>query len=344
MKNMNALLALTLTLAACGSGTLLIEEDTWDTEVEDTDIEVEDTDVEDTDVEDTEDTDTEVEDTDCPDRVWYEDADQDGYANQDSRLVGCDRPGAEWVVEQNLKGYWSGETHLYWDCDDTNPNVYPGATEVCDGVDNNCNGFTDEEDPSLDEETLAWFGVDADEDGHWDGIKEPWLACPVDVPEGVVVIEKDFRGNFPKPDCDDEDPDTHPGAKDGLASDDGFNGKDNSCNGRPDNLWLRFIRGGVAELEVSGEFGSHTPGVMSTLEVIPLVGERHTFDFTHTTTEDWVRLVGVDSGDPAIVEEGVIILRSESHGVCYALGAVDAEGIQDEVSGCHPIFATFWWL
>jgi hypothetical protein len=30
------------------------------------------------------------------------------------------------------------------DCDDEDPALYPGAAEVCDGVDNNCNGFPDE--------------------------------------------------------------------------------------------------------------------------------------------------------------------------------------------------------
>ncbi|MGD8629980.1 MAG: MopE-related protein, partial [Gammaproteobacteria bacterium] len=30
------------------------------------------------------------------------------------------------------------------DCDDTDPSVYPGATEICDGVDNNCDTFVDE--------------------------------------------------------------------------------------------------------------------------------------------------------------------------------------------------------
>lgn len=32
------------------------------------------------------------------------------------------------------------------DCDDSRSDVHPGATEACDGVDNDCNGFTDLED------------------------------------------------------------------------------------------------------------------------------------------------------------------------------------------------------
>src|SRR5262249_39057985 len=30
-------------------------------------------------------------------------------------------------------------------CDDTNPAVHPGAPEVCNGIDDNCNGVIDEE-------------------------------------------------------------------------------------------------------------------------------------------------------------------------------------------------------
>jgi hypothetical protein len=50
------------------------------------------------------------------------DADGDGYG------VGEDRSGCRFPQE---------------DCDDTNPNVNPGANEVCDGIDNNCDGNVD---------------------------------------------------------------------------------------------------------------------------------------------------------------------------------------------------------
>ena len=53
----------------------------------------------------------------------------------DTKLVDADGDG--WVSNEN-------ECVPGGDCDDANPDVYPGATEVCDGVDNNCDGIVDE--------------------------------------------------------------------------------------------------------------------------------------------------------------------------------------------------------
>ena len=43
-------------------------------------------------------------------------------------------------VDNDLDGYWGEE-----DCDDADPGVNDGAPELCDGIDNNCNGEIDED-------------------------------------------------------------------------------------------------------------------------------------------------------------------------------------------------------
>jgi hypothetical protein len=67
--------------------------------------------------------------TGCP--VWYKDSDNDGYTDG-TTLVSCTKPYG--YVESATKG----------DCNDTNASIKPGATEVCDGLDNDCDNQTDE--------------------------------------------------------------------------------------------------------------------------------------------------------------------------------------------------------
>ncbi|RLC14211.1 MAG: hypothetical protein DRI57_14820, partial [Deltaproteobacteria bacterium] len=65
---------------------------------------------------------------------WYKDADGDGYGdNSGIASVACEEPADADYVRDNT------------DCDDSEATVYPGATELCDGIDNNCNNATDEE-------------------------------------------------------------------------------------------------------------------------------------------------------------------------------------------------------
>lgn len=62
--------------------------------------------------------------------TYYEDADGDGYGDPASYIQSCSMPF----------GYVSSSS----DCDDQNMNVNPGADEVCNSIDDDCNGLTDE--------------------------------------------------------------------------------------------------------------------------------------------------------------------------------------------------------
>ncbi len=68
----------------------------------------------------------------CP-ITWCFDADDDTYGDPAVTTEACTQPS----------GYVSDCT----DCDDAAPGINPGAPELCDGLDNNCNGQTDEGNP-----------------------------------------------------------------------------------------------------------------------------------------------------------------------------------------------------
>lgn len=81
------------------------------------------------------------------------------------------------------------------DCDDLDSGIFPGATEVCDEVDNDCGGDTDEPTAA---DALLWY-VDSDGDGYGDPER---FAKACDQPAGWVD-----NGD----DCDDEDATVHEG-------------------------------------------------------------------------------------------------------------------------------------
>jgi len=71
--------------------------------------------------------------------TWYADADSDGYGNAAVTLTACTQPSG-YVANHN-------------DCNDANAAVHPGAIEICDGIDNDCNNFTDQADPNVVDNT-----------------------------------------------------------------------------------------------------------------------------------------------------------------------------------------------
>lgn len=103
------------------------------------------------------------------------------------------------------------------DCDDTDPAVNPGATEICDNVDNDCNSLIDDADPDLDLSTGTTWYADTDRDGYGQGTDRPTsttTAC--DQPGGYVADNTD---------CYDNDPGNFPGATEAC------DGIDNDCDG-----------------------------------------------------------------------------------------------------------------
>ncbi|MBK9370373.1 MAG: putative metal-binding motif-containing protein [Deltaproteobacteria bacterium] len=67
-------------------------------------------------------------------QTWYQDADLDGFGDPDFTTLACEAPS----------GYAENDE----DCDDDDFGVNPDAEEVCDSVDNDCDGSTDGADAS----------------------------------------------------------------------------------------------------------------------------------------------------------------------------------------------------
>jgi len=100
----------------------------------------------------------------CVETLWYLDADGDGVGTDDDTLLACEQPDG-----------FAAETG---DCDPENPDIYPGAEEICytlgvpDGADQNCDGIVDEDCPR------AHCG-DVDQDETWDPKYKHYVTCPV---------------------------------------------------------------------------------------------------------------------------------------------------------------------
>ena len=131
-------------------------------------------------------------------RTYYADADDDGHGDRDEEVEACSEPD----------GYAASDD----DCDDLDARAHPGAAELCDGIDNDCDTQIDDADDDVDLATAERWFADADGDGFGDAAVYV-LAC--EPPPGTVYDDND---------CDDADPLQHPGAEERC------NGEDDDCD------------------------------------------------------------------------------------------------------------------
>ncbi|MCB9780568.1 MAG: putative metal-binding motif-containing protein [Alphaproteobacteria bacterium] len=130
--------------------------------------------------------------------TYYADSDSDLYGDPDVSVTACDQPDG--YVEDNN------------DCDDDATAVNPGASEVCNDIDDDCDTLVDDDDDSVDLSTGSTFYADSDSDLYGDPDRSV-SAC--EQPDGYVEDDND---------CDDRRATVNP------AADEICNGYDDDCD------------------------------------------------------------------------------------------------------------------
>jgi hypothetical protein len=167
------------------------------------------------------DCDGETDESDAVDaETWYVDCDRDGFARgTDGAVTACSKPpksrlgcAGQWIEKRP-------EGPQTTDCNDNCPSCHPNGTEVCDGLDNDCDGTAD---GSSAPGAQTWYrDEDGDQYGDPDKTKE---ACSKPSSKWV------FRAK----DCNDNCKDCHPGSPELCDN------KDNNCNGKVDELYTQL--------------------------------------------------------------------------------------------------------
>ncbi len=216
-------------------------------------------------------------------RTWYRDADGDGYGDAADISRECTQPA----------GYVADNT----DCHDGDNTVWPGALELCDAKDNDCDGQVDENIPT-------WYR-DADADGFGD---------PRDSVEDCI---RPAGYVFDATDCDDTRAGVHPGATEicGNGLDDDCAGGDAPCP----TTWYRDADGdGYGNPQITTQAVTGPPGY---------VADATDCDDTRTDVhpEATESCNDLDDNCDGRIDEGCLTIRIAGPGLIRSVPGSDAE-------------------
>lgn len=201
-------------------------------------------------------------------QTYYYDADNDGYGDDSITSEACTAP--------------LGYVAVGGDCDDDNASINPGADEICDGLDNECNGVIDN-----DLATSTYY-YDADADAYG-------IASSTIISCGVISGYAEVYG-----DCNDSNAEINPGMTEYC------DGMDNDCDGSIDNDCINIATSTYYIDEDGDGYGDPTQTLIATTTPFGYVlddGDCDDSNAARNPGEDEICGDGIDNDCDLIIDE-----------------------------------------